>query len=170
MSEPDFITDAIQASLANFTQQLEEVSSHQFNEMRKCSFFNPIPSNYLAEIAKLSEVRTVQAGKHITTEGDAIDSFHVLMYGSATVFVHNKKVGVIRSGECIGEGTFFGNEILTRSATVIADGEVIVAEIRKSVADKMEGELKSYMDKALLIALYRKLLDANKKIEEMLRD
>ena len=170
MSETDSITDAIQASLTNFTQRLEKVSSDQFNEMRKCSFFDPIPSNYLAEIAQESEVKTLAAGEHITTEGDTMDAFHVLMYGTATVYFNNKVVGTIHSGECIGEGTFFGNEIFKRSATVITDGEAIVVEIRKSVVDKLEGDLKSYMDKALLLALFRKLQAANKKIGELLME
>ena len=170
MSETDSITNAIQASLANFTQRIEEVSSDQFNEMRKCSFFDPIPSNCLMEIAKEAEVKTLAAGKHITNEGDKMDAFHVLMYGTATVYVNNKVVGNIHSGECIGEGTFFGNEMFKRSATVITDGEAIVVEIRKTVVDKMEGEIKSYMDKALLLALFNKLQAANKKIAELLRE
>ena len=170
MSETDSITAAIQTSLANFTHLFEEVSSDKFNEMRKCSFFDPVPSNCLAQIAKEAEIKTFAAGKHITNEGDPMDSFHVLMYGTATVYFQNKVVGTILSGDCIGEGTFFGNEKFTRSATVITDGEVIVAEIRKSVVDKMEGDVKTYMDKALLQALFKKLQSANKKIEELLRD
>jgi len=170
MSQTDNITDAIQASLANFTQRLDEISSQQFKEMRKCSFFDPIPSECLAQIAKESEVKTFSAGKRLTTEGDTMDSFHVIMYGTATAYVNNKVVGSIRSGECIGEGTFFGNENFKRSATVITDGEAIVVEIRKTVVDKMEGEVKSYMDRALLLALFKKLQAANKKIEELLRD
>jgi len=170
MSETDNITDAINASLANFTQRIEDVSNHQFNEMRKCSFFDPIPSECLAEIANESEVKTIAKGARITTEGDTMDAFHVIMYGTATAYVRNKVVGVIRSGECIGEGTFFGNEKYTRSATVITDGEVIVVEIKKSIVDKMEGEVKSFMDRALLLALFKKLQAANKKIGELLRE
>ncbi len=170
MSGTDHITDAIQASLANFTKGIDEVSTNQFEEMRKCSFFDPIPSECLAKIATVSQVKTLAAEAHITTEGDKMDSFHVILYGTATAYVHDKVVGVIRSGECIGEGTFFGNEQFTRSATVITDGEVIVVEIRKSVVDKMEGDVKAYMDRALLLALFKKLQAANKKIEELFRE
>ena len=170
MSETDNITDAIQASLTNFTQRLEEISSDSFSEMRKCSFFDPIPSECLARDRQGSEIRTFAVGEHITTEGDTMDSFHVLMYGTATAYFNNKIVGNIRGGECIGEGTFFGNENLKRSATVITDGEVIAVEIRKTAVDKMEGEVKSYMDKALLLALFKKLQAANKKIEELMRE
>ncbi len=169
MSEHDSITAAIQKSLNNFTNLFEEVASDQFNEMRKCSFFDPVPSDCLAEIAKISEIQTLAAGARITTEGDTMDTFHVLMYGSATAYFQNKVVGTIHSGECIGEGTFFGSEKYTRSATVIADGEVILLEIRKDVVDKMEGEIKTYMDKALLHALFKKLQSANRRIQELLR-
>lgn len=169
MSETDNISDAIQASLTNFTRQFEEVSSDQFNEMRKCSFFDPVPSDSLARIAMESEVKTYGAGEYITREGDAMKAFHVLMYGTATAYVDNIAVGTIHSGECIGEGTFFGQEGLARSATVITDNEAIVLEIRKSAVDKMEGEIKAYMDKALLLALFRKLQAANKKIEDLLQ-
>jgi len=167
MNETDNFTDLIQASLANFTQKIEEISSQQFNEMRKCSFFDSVSSECLAEIAKICEIKKLPAGKHITTEGDKMDAFHVLMYGTATVTVHNKVVGVIHSGECIGEGTFFGNEIFKRSATVITDGEAIVLEIRKTEVDKMDGEIKKSMDRALLQSLFKKLQAANKKIEEL---
>jgi len=170
MSETDNITAAIQKSLTDFTHLLEEVSSDQFNEMRKCSFFDPIPSDCLSRIANESEIRTFAPGEHITTEGDAMNSFHVLIYGTATAYFQNKVVGTLRSGDCIGEGTFFGHEKLTRSASVITDGEVIVVEIKKSVADKMEGEVRTYMDKALLLALFKKLQAANKKIGELLLD
>ena len=169
MSEPDSISDAIQASLANFTRQFEDVSSDQFNEMRKCSFFDPVPSDCLAKIAMESELKTFGPGESITREGDPMKAFHVLIYGSATAFVHNMEVGTIHSGECIGEGAFFGNEGMSRSATVITDSDAIVLEIRKSAVDRMDGKIKIYMDKALLLALFRKLQAANKKIEDLLQ-
>jgi len=170
MSETDSITAAIQTSLNNFTQRFEDVSSDQFNEMRKCSFFNPIPSNLLNQLAKESVIRSFSGGEYITREGDSMNAFHVLMFGTATVCFQDKVVGIINSGECIGEGTFFGNGKFTRSASVITDGEVIVLEIRKEVVTKMEGELKTCIDKALLLALFKKLQAANQKIETLLRD
>jgi CRP-like cAMP-binding protein len=169
MSEADSISDAIQASLTNFTRQFEEVSSDQFNEMRKCSFFDPIPGDYLARIAMEAELKRFGPGEYITREGDPMKAFHVLMYGSAKVYVDNLEVGIIHSGECIGEGTFFGDTGISRSATVITDGETIVLEINKSAVDRMEGELRVYMDKALLLALFKKLQAANTRIENLLQ-
>ena len=96
-------------------------------------------------------------------------AFYVILFGTATVYFSKKIVGTIRSGECIGEGMFFSNESISRSATVITDSQVIAAEIKKSGIDRLQGESKAYMDKALLLALFKKLQDANRKIEELLR-
>ena len=169
MDESDSINDAIQESLASFTRQFEEVSSDQFNEMRKCSFFDPIPGDYLARIAMQAELKTYRTGENITREGEPMKAFHVLLYGSATAYVDDIAVGRIQSGECIGEGAFFGDAGFARSATVTTDTEAIVLEIRKSVIDSMEGEIRTYMDKALLLALFKKLQGANRKIEDLLR-
>ena len=161
--------DAIQASLASFTKRLDEVSSDRLNELRKCSFFDPIPSEFLKPIAEQAEIRTFSAGDRLTSEGDDMNTFFVFLFGTATVYYNKKVVGTIRSGECIGEGMFFANENLSRSATVIADGQVIAAEIKKTGVDCLHGEPKAYLDKALLLALFKKLQGANRKIEELLR-
>ncbi len=161
--------DAIQASLVSFTKRLDEVSTDRFNELRKCSFFDPIPSEWLKPIAEQADIHTFSAGDCLTEEGDDMDAFYVILFGTATVYYNRKVVGTIRSGECIGEGMFFANEYLSRSATVIADNQVIAAEIRMKGIDLLQGESKAYMDKALLLALFKKLQGANRKIEELLR-
>jgi CRP-like cAMP-binding protein len=161
--------DAIQASLASFTKRLDEVTTDRFNELRKCSFFDPIPSEWLRPVAEHSDIRTFAAGDCLTSEGDDMDTFYVILFGTATVYYNRKVVGTIRSGECIGEGVFFANENTSRSATVIADGQLIAAEVRKTNVALLTGEVKAYMDKALLVALFKKLQGANRKIEELLR-
>ncbi len=161
--------DAIQTSLASFTKRLDDASNDRFNELRKCSFFDPIPSEWLAPIAEQTQIRTFAAGDHITSEGDSMDVFYVVLFGAATVYYNNHIVGLIRSGECVGEGMFFANENISRSATVIADGQVIVAEIGRVGVDYLQGDSKTYLDKALLLALFKKLQAANRKIEELLR-
>lgn len=161
--------DAIQASLASFTKRLDEVTSDRLNALRKCSFFDPIPSEWLKPVAEQSGIRTFAAGDRLTEEGDDMDAFYVILFGTATVYYSHKIVGTIRSGECIGEGMFFANENISRSATVIADGQLIAAEFRQDGFDRLSGEAKAYMDKALLLALFKKLQGANRKIEELLR-
>ena len=161
--------DAIQASLASFSKRLDEVSVNRFNELRKCSFFDPIPTEWLTPISEQAEIRTFPADYHLTSEGDDMEAFYVILFGTATVYYNDKVVGTIRSGECIGEGMFFANENISRSATVIADSQVIAAELNQTGIDQLHGDAKAYMDKALLLALFKKLQGANRKIEELLR-
>lgn len=160
--------DAIQTSLSSYTQRLDEVATDSFNEIRKCSFFDPIPSEKLHPIAALATIRTFAEGDSLTSEGDEISAFFVILFGRASVHVRDNEVAVIHSGECIGESAFFAGEAASRSATVIARGEVIVAVIKKNDIEKLQGENRTYMDKALLNALFRKLQQANRKIEELL--
>ncbi len=161
--------DAIQASLASFTKQLDEAVSNHFKEMRKCSFFDPVPSEWLKPIAEQAEIKTFARGDKLTIEGESMSSFYVILFGTATAYYKEKPVGTIRSGECLGEGVFFSQETLERSATVIADGQLVVAEIKKSGLDNIQGEAKAHINKALLLALFKKLQGANRKIEELLR-
>lgn len=162
-------SEEIMAGQVSFSQRLDDVASDSFNEMRKCSFFDPIPSDKLRPVAALATIRTFKEGDQLTAEGDEITSFFVMLFGRASVHVHGNQVALIHSGECIGESTFFAAEVASRSATVIADGELIAAEIKKTDIDKLQGESRAYMDKALLNALFRKLQQANRKIEELLR-
>ncbi len=161
--------DAIQASLASFTKHLDEASSDRFNELRKCSFFDPIPSEWLTPIAAQATIKTFAKGTALTVEGEDMNSLFVILFGNATAFVKHQEVGTIHGGECIGEGVCFSTETLERSATVIADEDVIVAEIKKSGLDNIRGDARAYMDKALLLALFKKLQGANRKIGELLR-
>jgi CRP-like cAMP-binding protein len=161
--------DAIQASLASFTKRLDEVSTDRFNELRKCSFFDPVPSELLRPISDQADIRTFAPGARITSEGENMNAFYVILFGTATAYFNKRIVGVIRSGECIGEGMFFANENISRSATVIADNQVIAAEIKITGIDRLQRDSKAYLDKALLLALFKKLQGANRKIEELLR-
>ncbi|MBK9160719.1 MAG: cyclic nucleotide-binding domain-containing protein [Nitrosomonadales bacterium] len=160
--------DDIEASLASFTRRFDEVSSDKFNALRECSFFNPVPGESLAGIARQIELKTFAPGKRITVEGEKTNAFYIIVFGSATVSVNNKTLGTIRSGECVGESAFFSEEKVSRSATVTADGQVIAAELTRSGIDQLQGDARRHMDKALLLALFRKLQLANQLIAKLI--
>lgn len=162
--------DDIEISLASFIKHLESTTS-RFSELRKCSFFDPIPNEYLESISRLTQIRTFAAGDKLTREGDVTNTFYVVLLGTTTVYCNGKMVGKIIYGECIGEGTFFNNEEISRSATVIADEHVVVAELDKTGIEilRCDAKVKDYMDKALLIALFKKLQGANQRIQELLQ-
>ena len=169
MTEIDYFSEAIHASLERFTESLEENASERYNEMRNSSFFSLFPEKQLRTLSEQSEIRKFPAGTNITTENIPSTSFFVIVYGAASAFVNNMHLGIIRSGECIGEGAFFVEGHLS-SATVIANGEVVAIELKKHVVNLMSEDVKSYMDKALLHALFLKLQRTNKMLEIILRN
>lgn len=161
--------DDIQASLASFTQRIDESANECYAELRRSSFFDPIPSEWLMQISKYVRIKSYAAGESITHEGANLSSFYVLLFGTTSVYVHEKIVGTIVGGECIGEGTFFANSNILRTASVVADEEVSVAEIDKDgiAALLADDKLMAYMNKALLLALFKKLQGANRRILDL---
>jgi len=97
-------------------------------------------------------------------------AFYVILYGTADAFRNGKQVGTIATGDCFGEGIFFTDGTITTSATVIADDKIIAAEFSKTVIEALQTDAhaRASMDKALLLALFKKLKGANEKIERLM--
>ena len=165
MNEFDDITDGF-TSLA---KRLEEDPDTRFSELRKCAFFDPVPDEWLKPISTLSKIRIFLEDDCLASEEEEMNAFYIILHGTATAYCHDKIVGTIGTGECIGEGMFSAGENLSRIATVIADDDVIAAEIEKSAVNVLQGDARTYLDRALLRALFKKLRGANRKIEELLR-
>lgn len=164
MSDFEKIHDDILNSLNNFTRQVDVESEDRFKKIRDCSFFDPVPSEYLAEIANHSRIVHFAAKDKIITELDVIRPFYVLIYGTATAYFDHRAVGHILSGECLGESAFFTKEAPARSAAVVADGEVIALEMGQLDIEAISDATRMFMDKALLLALFKKLQAANRHI------
>ncbi|GEM_PF-852727 len=170
MTDTDHSNEDIQKSLESFTMHFDAFISDQFSEMRHCSFFDPVPDDVLAKLVNVTHMITFKSGDKIITEGDVMRSFYVILFGSVTVYVKKKKVGTILAGDCMGEGAFFAQQAQTRLASVVADGEVILLEISKISIDAIEEGVQKYLNKALLIALFKKLQLANGKINQLTSD
>ncbi|MDX8378863.1 MAG: cyclic nucleotide-binding domain-containing protein [Gallionella sp.] len=162
--------DDIQTSLADFTQSLGDHTNSCFSELRKSYFFDRIPNEILLLIAEQAKIKSYAAGDFITKEGDILSAFYVILFGMTTVCIQGQVLGTIIGGECIGEGTFFANINILRTASVIADEEVRVAEIDKKGIDCLLADEKvmAYINKALLLALFKKLQGANRRIQDLL--
>ena len=65
---------------------------------------------------------------------------------------------------------FFANADIASSATVIADYKIIAAQFDKTTIASLQADAGAMacIDKALLLALFRKLQGANRKIEQLL--
>ncbi|MDH4286062.1 MAG: cyclic nucleotide-binding domain-containing protein [Gallionella sp.] len=161
---------AIEDNFTSFAKHLAEDRAVRFSVLRSCSFFDPVPDEWLMRISDMAKIKTFYSDVCLTSEEDEMNAFYVILLGTAEAYRNNKLVGTIDTGECFGEAVFFTKGNAPSSATVIADFKIIAAEFDKAAVDSMQAdaEAKTYMDRALLLALYKKLQGANRKIEELL--
>jgi CRP-like cAMP-binding protein len=162
--------DAIDDSFASYAKLLTEDSAARFKALRGCSFFDPVPDEWLKRISEMARIQTYYSDVCLTSQDDDMKAFYVVLQGSAEAFRNGKVVGTIDSGECFGEAIFFANGTIATSATVIADYKIIAAEFSKAVVENLKADPDAMvsMDKALLLALFKKLQCANQKIEKLM--
>ena len=162
--------DTIEDHFASYARQLTEDPRARFAALRNCSFFEPVPDDWLQRMSEMAQIKTFHSDVSITSQDDAMKAFYVILYGSAEAFRNGKLVGTIETGDCFGEGIFFADGTITASATVIADDKFIAAEFSKAVVEEMHSDPHAMvsMNKALLLALFKKLKAANQKIERLI--
>ena len=161
---------AIEDNFSSFAKLLVEDSAVRFKTLRSCSFFAPVPDEWLIRISDMAQIRTFYSDVCLTSQDDETKAFYVILRGTAEAYRNGKLVGTIDTGECIGEGVFFANGSISSSATVIADYKIIAAEFNKAAIDSLQADAQAMtcIDKALLLALFKKLQGANRKIEKLL--
>ncbi|MGE0329366.1 MAG: cyclic nucleotide-binding domain-containing protein [Ramlibacter sp.] len=162
--------DAIDDHFARHARQLADDPAARFDALRSCSFFQPVPDEWLRRICGMAQIKTFHSDVSITTQDDGMKAFYVILYGAAEAYRNGKLVGTIETGDCFGEGIFFTDGTLTTSATVIADDKIIVAEFSQPVIEALQADPQAMvsLDKALLLALFKKLKGANQKIERLM--
>lgn len=162
--------DAIEDQFASYAKLLTQEPSARYGALRKCSFFQPVPDEWLQRISGMAQIRTFHSDVCITTQDDEMKAFYVILYGAAEAYRNGKVVGTIETGDCFGEGIFFADRTARSSATVIADDKIVAAEFSKTVIDALQSDAQAMvsMDKALLLALFKKLKGANEKIERLM--
>ncbi len=161
--------DTIEDHFAKYARRLVEEPQAKFDALRNCAFFAPVPEDWLRRISEMAQIKTFHSDS-ITSQDDEMKAFYVILYGTAEAFHNGKLVGTIETGECFGEGIFFGDGSITASATVIADDKIIAAEFSKAAVDQLQADPHAMvsMNKALLLALFKKLQGANRKIERLM--
>jgi CRP-like cAMP-binding protein len=162
--------DTIDDHFARYAKLLMEDPSARLGALRNCSFFQPVPDDWLQRISQMAQIKTFHSDVSITSQDDEMRAFYVILYGSAEAFRNGKVVGTIETGDCFGEGIFFADGSITTSATVIADDKIIAAEFSKTAVEEMHSDPDAMvsMNKALLLTLFKKLKAANQKIERLM--
>ncbi len=101
--------------------------------------FAHLPKRHLRRIAALSDEVRLRDGRVIVEAGTPGTTFFVLAEGGAKVY--RSKIATGRAIARLGPGDFFGEMALLdggpRSATVVADGDVVALRLSRSAFRKM---------------------------------
>jgi CRP-like cAMP-binding protein len=162
--------EAIDDYFAGYAKKLVEDASARYEALRACTFFQPVPDDWLRRLSELAVIRTFRSDVSIASQDEEMKAFYVILYGAADAYRNGKVVGTIETGDCFGEGIFFADGMAT-SATVIADDKIVAAEFSKPVIEALQADphAMASVNKALLLALFRKLMGANRKIERLMQ-
>lgn len=161
---------AIEDNFASLAERLTNDPAARCAALRACSFFAPVPDDWLARLSDLARIRTFHSDVCLTVQDEETQAFYVILRGTAEAFRNGKLVGTIEAGECIGEAIFFAGGRVASSATVIADYKIIAAEFEHEVIERLQADADAMtsLNKALLLALFDKLQGANRKIASLL--
>jgi CRP-like cAMP-binding protein len=162
--------DAIDDHFSKYAGLLMENPSARYDALRGSSFFQPVPDDWLRRMSEMARIRMFHSDVSIATQDEDMKAFYVILYGAAEAYRNGKVVGTIETGDCFGEGIFFSDGSMSTSATVIADDKIVAAEFDKRAVETLQADPHAMvgMNKALLLALFKKLKGANQKIERLM--
>jgi CRP/FNR family transcriptional regulator, cyclic AMP receptor protein len=97
--------------------------------------FRNLSRRNLKRVASLARTRRFAAGTTIVRAGDAGSAFYVLIDGAARVDTPTGRSRRLRAGDFFGEMALLDDS--PRSASVVADGEVLAMTISSSAFGKL---------------------------------
>ena len=119
---------------------------------------------------KKSGLKTLHAGEVLFHEGDLAQSMYIIQKGQLRLFRPKGKgyveLGILRSGEVIGEMSYFDPESKKRSASASAITETDVIEISFTALAKTMTALNPWF-KTLINTLAERLRKSNERVKEL---
>lgn len=119
---------------------------------------------------KKSGIKTLQAGQVLFNEGDYAESMYIIQKGQLRLFRPKGKgfveLAVLRSGEVIGEMSYFDPASKRRSASAAAITTTDVIEISFVALEKTMAALNPWF-KTLINTLAERLRKTNERIKEL---
>lgn len=119
---------------------------------------------------KKSGIKTIQAGQPLFSEGETATSMFIIQKGQIRLFRPKGKgfveMGVLRTGEVIGEMAYFDPESKKRSVSATAIAPTDVIEISFDALSKTMTALNPWF-KTLINTLAERLRKSNERVKEL---
>jgi len=164
----------LQAEQEKLPGQLEMVeaarSSPMFEMLRELSFFKDFSAAELAEVLPIGVWHEREKNQAVVREGDAADSFFVMMSGLVGVLKRERLIYLLRRGGSFGELSYLPGEQATHYADVIAKSHIEFLEFSTGKLEQSSLAVRFQFAAAFAHSQTRHLVRANKQIVNLLAD
>ena len=147
-------------------QKSQDTETERFTRLRALPFFAGFHDVALWELMRLGHWRRVPRGTALMSEGAAGDSFCILIEGQVGIHRQNWQLCTLDAGVTFGEMTYLRPESPVRTATAVAESEVLVLKVRNPALRGASESLQSCFDKAFIKLLVGRLVATNEQVAE----
>jgi serine/threonine protein kinase len=162
------LVEALGGSRSKAPESMPE--AEKFDTLRRLEFFREFTDVELWEVLRLAKWQRLPASSVLIQEGDIGSSFFILADGNVEVRKQDKLLTVLKAGECFGEMAYLGKHKFQRSASVVANSDVVVIEIRAETLPRASELCRHHFNGAFLELLVDRLSAANLRLSRLLAD
>ncbi len=147
-------------------QHSHDTDSERFARLRALPFFADFHDVVLWELMRLGKWRRLERGTVLMRENTPGDSFCVLIEGQVAVSRQGWHLSTLGPGVTLGEMTYLRPDKRLRTATAVAETDVLVLKIRNPALREASEDLQSRFDKAFIRLLVQRLIATNEQLAE----
>jgi serine/threonine protein kinase len=147
-------------------QRSQDTETERFTRLRALPFFADFHDVVLWELMRLGKWRRLERGTVLMRENTPGDSFCILIEGQVSVSRQGWNLSTLGPGVTLGEMTYLRPDNRTRTATAVAETEVLVLKIRNPALREASEDLQSRFDKAFIKLLVGRLIATNEQLAE----
>jgi serine/threonine protein kinase len=144
--------------------------TEKFNTLRRLEFFRNFTDVDLWQVLHISNWNRIPAGTILIREGETGTSFFILAAGEVRITKNERQLNVLKAGECFGEMAYLGRRQFRRSASVSANSEITVIEIKADALNGATETCRHHFTAAFLEMLVARLEAADVRLSQLLLD
>lgn len=147
----------------------DDIKSKAINTLKKIPLFHGLQGEEYGEVLAVCRVCRFERGELVFEEGDPSFQMYVILSGSVSVRGKNNHSVALHPGEILGEIGLVCN--VKRTASVVANEDVVLLEINKEDFDLMQGRfphISAVVMRSIATTLAQRLLKATGRDAELL--
>jgi signal-transduction protein with cAMP-binding, CBS, and nucleotidyltransferase domain len=160
----DFAEALVQVHRTLPLRRPQDNDAERFVQMRKLPFFEGFHDAALWEILRLGHVHTHPRGTTLMRENTPGDAFLVILEGRITVSRNGWKLVTLEPGVTLGEMAYLQPDNPMRTATAVAETDVVVLEVPNAALRQASDDLQKRFDRVFIALLVQRLMATTAKV------